>query len=76
MALVFEIELNTEDGTFVCSGLVDNQRCATYRSDENVSRALCGGAMALLQSLRETQPVVGLQSDMKGRLHSFWSSSE
>ncbi|KAG5450135.1 hypothetical protein CSKR_112661 [Clonorchis sinensis] len=62
MTISFEVEVNTENGTFVCSALLDNQRFPPV-SSSSVDKAQLEATRELLTSLRKTQPVVGLQTD-------------
>ncbi|CAL8101537.1 unnamed protein product [Calicophoron daubneyi] len=63
MTIGFEVEVNTETGLFCGCALVDTHRSPSV-SSRSVSATQKAAAANLLSSLRATQPVVGLQSDI------------
>ncbi|KAF7257846.1 hypothetical protein EG68_05181 [Paragonimus skrjabini miyazakii] len=75
MTISFEVEVNMENGLFVCHALLDNWRYPPV-SSSSLSEAQRIAAKELITSLRKTQPIVGIHEDCADDPESSWGVPE
>ncbi|KAF5403669.1 hypothetical protein PHET_02740 [Paragonimus heterotremus] len=75
MTISFEVEVNMENGLFVCHALLDNWRYPPV-SSSSLSDAQRIAAKELITSLRKTQPIVGIHEDCADDPDSSWGVPE
>ncbi|THD26013.1 hypothetical protein D915_002948 [Fasciola hepatica] len=81
MTVAFDVEVDTETGSFLCSALIDNHRYPPI-TGQNVSESQKQAVKELVKTLRQTQPVVGAVHSKSGsrwnpeRLEPLWGVPE
>ncbi|VDP72812.1 unnamed protein product [Echinostoma caproni] len=81
MTIAFDVEVNTVTGWFLCTAIIDNHRYSPL-TGSTVSEAEKRAVKELLETLRQTQPVVGAVHMRSGsrwqpeRLEPLWGVSE
>ncbi|TPP59818.1 hypothetical protein FGIG_04853 [Fasciola gigantica] len=81
MTVAFDVEVDTETGSFLCSALIDNHRYPPI-TGQNVSESQKQAVKELVKTLRQTQPVVGAVQSKSGsrwnpeRLEPLWGVPE
>ncbi|KAA3676077.1 uncharacterized protein DEA37_0012167 [Paragonimus westermani] len=75
MTISFEVEVNMENGLFVCHALLDNWRYPPV-SSSSLTDAQRMAAKELMTSLRKTQPIVGIHEDCADDPESSWGVPE
>ncbi|KAF8567504.1 hypothetical protein P879_07155 [Paragonimus westermani] len=75
MTISFEVEVNMENGLFVCHAFLDNWRYPPV-SSSSLTDAQRIAAKELMASLRKTQPIVGIHEDCADDPESSWGVPE